>query len=203
MWAKSLDECHPRLARLVLGFTVFKSSAMGLIQLASEASSAGSSFTANSVSVRIGTEIRQSLLADHALVAGGGSALEAMLIAEVHCLRGTPGFIGAATTAKEVQDLVVSVDKRVLLFLVDSIAKDKELALLRVLADTPYPPLVAHLSNYESWASREELDHFPAHALLSSHSIGTGKVNAAWLTDTSARPVATEWVSGHWVGREP
>jgi hypothetical protein len=26
---------------------------------------------------------------------------------------------------------------------------------------------------------------------------------AAWLTDTSARPVATEWVSADWVGREP
>lgn len=144
--------------------------------------STGSSFTTNSTSVRIGTEIRQSLLADHALVAGSGSPLEAMLIAEVHWLRGTPGFIGAATTVKEVQDLVVSVDKRVLLFLVDSIAKDKGLALLSALADTPYPPLIAHLSNCESWASREELDHFPAHALLSSHSIGTGKVNAALAT---------------------
>jgi len=28
-------------------------------------------------------------------------------------------------------------------------------------------------------------------------------VPKAWLADTSARPVATEWVSADWVGREP
>jgi len=36
-----------------------------------------------------------------------------------------------------------------------------------------------------------------------SHTIGPVSVVDGWLTDTSPRPLATEWVSVHWVGREP
>jgi len=136
-------------------------------------------FTPESESVRSGTEIRQALLGEHPLVAGSGNPLEAILIAEVHWLRGTPGFLGAAITEKEVYDLVLSVDRRVVLFLVDSIASDKGLALLASLARSDHPPLVAHLSHCDNWQSREELESFPAHALLSTHAIGTGKLNAA------------------------
>ena len=140
------------------------------------------SFTSSSSSVHAGTEIRQSLLGSQPLVVGSGSALEAMLIAEVHWLRGTPGFIGAAITEKEVRDLVLSVNERVLLFLVDSIAPDKGLGLLHSLANSRFPPLVAFLSTRADWASLEELDRFPADALLSSQSIGSGRLNAALAT---------------------
>ena len=136
-------------------------------------------FTTNSRSVHIGTEIRQSLLGDRPFVAGSGSALEAILMAEVHWLRATPGFLGAAATEKEVQDLVASVDEPVVLFLVDSIAPDAGLSLLRSLARGPHPPLVAHLSEQNRWHSREQLEHFPAQAMLSAQSIGSGKLNAA------------------------
>ncbi len=138
-----------------------------------------SPFTPNSRSVHTGTEIRQSLLGDRPFVAGSGSALEAILMAEVHWLRATPGFLGAATSEKEVQDLITSVDEPVVLFLVDSIAPDAGLSLLQSLAHCPHPPLVAHLSGQSLWRSREQLERFPAQAMLSAHSIGSGKVNAA------------------------
>ena len=99
-----------------------------------------SPFTPNSRSVHTGTEIRQSLLGDRPFVAGSGSALEAILMAEVHWLRATPGFLGAATSEKEAQDLITSVDEPVVLVLVDSIAPDAGLSLLQSLAHGPHPP---------------------------------------------------------------
>ena len=38
------------------------------------------------------------------------------------------------------------------------------------------------------------------HLILSN---GERRLVIPWLTDTSSRPVATEWVSAHGVGREP
>jgi IS5 family transposase len=39
------------------------------------------------------------------------------------------------------------------------------------------------------------------HSVVST-AANVHELNTAWLPDTSPRPVATEWVSGDWVGRE-
>ena len=45
---------------------------------------------------------------------------------------------------------------------------------------------------------RHKVDGVALHSLLC-----LVRLLLSWLTDTSLRPLATEWVSVHWVGREP
>lgn len=123
--------------------------------------------------------MRQALIADRPVLAGSGSRLEAFLIAETHQLRHTPNFLGAGITAREVLDLVQACDREALLFLVDSIAADGGEALLQTLRQERHPPLVLHVTTCRRWPSRDALESFPAHALLSADSVGSGRFNAA------------------------
>ena len=41
------------------------------------------------------------------------------------------------------------------------------------------------------------------HLSTHRHCYASKDMLHTWLTDTNPRPVATEWVSAHWVGRGP
>jgi two-component system response regulator DesR len=143
---------------------------------------AATPFTTEHSSVTSGTDLRQMLIANQPLVAGSGSKLEAFLITETHHLRHTPNFQGTGINGKEVLDLVRQCTQSALLFLVDSIAADGGEALLHQLRQEKHPPLVLYVSGTRRWQSREQLDLFPAHALLSVDSVGSGRFNAALAT---------------------
>ena len=115
-------------------------------------------------------------------MAGSGSKLEAFLITEIHYLRQTPNFVGAGINPKEVLDLVNQCTQQGVLFLVDNIANDGGEALLQRLRQEKHPPLVIHMSTTQQWTSRGHLERFPAEALLSAESVGTGRFNAALAT---------------------
>lgn len=142
-------------------------------------SGSDSPFTRDSRSVRQGTEVRQALIGNRAVVAGTGNELEAILIAETNALRHTPRFLGCGITVQEVCELLDRVQESALLLLMDSIAADGGRQLLLDLQHRIHPPLVVHVTVVGHWLSRSDLDTFPAHGLLSVHSIGTGRFNAA------------------------
>ena len=138
-----------------------------------------SPFTGNSPSVRQGTEVRQALIGERAVVAGTGNRLEAILIAETNALRQTPRFLGCGINAEEVCSLVNQVEESVLLLITDSIAADGGRQLLVDLQQRINPPVVIHVTVAGRWLSRAEIDAFPAQGMLSVQSIGSGRFNAA------------------------
>ena len=142
-------------------------------------SSTGTPFTTGSSSIISGADVRQSLIAERPVLAGSGSKLEAFLITETHFLRQTPNFLGAGINPQEIIDLVEQCAQSPILFLVDNIAKDGGEALLHRLRQEHHPPLTIHVSTSRCWTSRQQLEDFPAEALLSAESVGTGRFNAA------------------------
>ena len=145
-------------------------------------STTGTPFTTGSPSITSGADIRQLLVSEKPVLAGCGSKLEAFLITEIHYLRQTPNFLGAGINPKEVLDLVRQCTQPGVLFLVDNIAEDGGESLLQCLRQEKHPPLVMHMSTSKPWTSRRHLESFPAQALLSSDSVGTGRFNAALAT---------------------
>ena len=145
-------------------------------------SSSGTPFTSGSPSIISGADIRQTLIADKPVLAGSGSKLEAFLITETHYLRQTPNFLGAGISPKEILDLVHQCTQSAVLFLVDNIADDAGEALLHRLRLEKHPPLTIHVSTTRRWTSRDQLENFPAEALLSVDSVGSGRFNAALAT---------------------